>query len=81
MRKIPFRAPTDSSAQGRGGTDLRPVFSDEFLQDYRVDGLIYFTDGYGPFPNSAPGITTLWVLTEHWAFPCPWGSRALLRCP
>ncbi|MBQ9610719.1 MAG: hypothetical protein IJV15_14915 [Lachnospiraceae bacterium] len=44
---------------GHGNTDFRPAFSyvDELIKDKYFDnlkGLIYFTDGYGLFPEKAP---------------------------
>jgi len=64
---------------GRGGTDLRPVFDDAFLNEHDVDGVIYFTDGEGPYPIDDPGTKTLWVLTKPWDFGCEWGQRAFMR--
>jgi predicted metal-dependent peptidase len=64
---------------GRGGTDLRPVFAPELLQEHRPEGVIYFTDGLGPYPPEDPGIRTLWVLTKELDFDCPWGKKACLR--
>ncbi|MBN1674740.1 MAG: hypothetical protein JXR37_27090 [Kiritimatiellae bacterium] len=61
---------------GRGGTDLRPVFTPEFLSQHRADGVIYFTDGWGPYPEQDPGIPTLWVLTKPVGFGCGWGEKA-----
>jgi predicted metal-dependent peptidase len=67
--------------RGRGGTDLRPVFDPSFLGAQRPDGVVYFTDGMGPFPEAAPPVPTLWVLTKPARFACPWGERAELRRP
>jgi predicted metal-dependent peptidase len=66
---------------GRGGTDLRPVFSPELLGEHRPDGVVYFTDGGGPYPVKVAPVKTLWVLTSDGPFGCPWGSRAVLREP
>ena len=63
---------------GRGGTDLRPVFEDAFLGSRKVDGVIYFTDGEGPYPEKPPRMPVLWVLTKPGEFGCPWGERARL---
>jgi predicted metal-dependent peptidase len=63
---------------GRGGTDLRPVFDDAYLAARRFDGVVYFTDGLGPFPDAPPSRPVLWILTKPFAFACPWGERALL---
>lgn len=66
-------------AAGRGGTDLRPVFEPTFLSEHQPDGVVYFTDGEGPYPQHPPGVPTLWVLTKDWPFHCPWGQKATLR--
>ncbi len=63
---------------GRGGTDLRPVFAADFLGARKVDGVIDFTDGEGPYPEQAPRVPVLWVLTKPGEFGCPWGERARL---
>lgn len=70
-----------TDAAGRGGTDLRPVFEPAFLAEHRPDGVVYFTDGEGPYPATAPGVPTLWVLTKDWPFRCPWGQQALMHGP
>jgi predicted metal-dependent peptidase len=64
--------------KGRGGTDLRPVFERSFLARYQPDGIVYFTDGQGPFPESPPERPVLWILTKPADFDCPWGERARL---
>lgn len=66
---------------GRGGTDLRPVFAPALLGAHDVDGVVYFTDGEGPFPEVPALVPTLWVLTKPAVFRCPWGERAWLRPP
>jgi hypothetical protein len=68
-----------ADAAGRGGTDLRPVFEPEFLAEHRPDGVVYFTDGEGPYHVQPPGVSTLWVLTKDWPFRCPWGQQTLMR--
>jgi predicted metal-dependent peptidase len=51
--------------QGGGGTDFRPFF--ERLSDDNDPSqptvAVYLTDGYGDFPETAPQIPTLWVVT------------------
>lgn len=66
---------------GRGGTDLRPPFGKDVLRKYKPDLLVYFTDGYGATPASAPpGVEVLWVLTgEKPRVPAPWGTSVCLR--
>jgi predicted metal-dependent peptidase len=76
-RSYPFRGQLDQVA-GRGGTDLRPVFEPRFLRAQRADGVVYFTDGEGPYPEHAPALPVLWMLTKASSFDCPWGERAKL---
>jgi predicted metal-dependent peptidase len=64
---------------GRGGTDLRPVFEPAFLREHQPDGIVYFTDGCGPYPMEDPGIKTLWVLTSGPRFGCTWGERVVMK--
>jgi predicted metal-dependent peptidase len=66
---------------GRGGTDLRPVFAPSFLGAHDIDGVVYFTDGDGPYPKEPAPVPTLWVMTKPLAFRCPWGEKAFLRPP
>jgi len=49
---------------GGGGTSFVPVFDwiDENLS-CRPDVLIYFTDGYGTFPDREPDYPVVWVMT------------------
>jgi predicted metal-dependent peptidase len=63
---------------GRGGTDLRPPFESDFLSRHPADGLVYFTDGDGPFHKQQPSLPVLWVLTKKKKFACPWGERTWL---
>lgn len=74
-RIYPFSGRIDD-VSGRGGTDLRPVFSPAILGAHDIDGVVYFTDGLGPPPVEPPPIPVLWVLTKPQTFQCPWGERA-----
>ncbi len=76
-RTYPFRG-TIPSMKGRGGTDLRPVFEPAYLARHGADGVVYFTDGQGPFPAQPPRVPVLWALTKPEDFACPWGDRAQL---
>jgi predicted metal-dependent peptidase len=76
-RSYPFRGAVEQ-VKGRGGTDLRPVFEPGFLRAHRADGVVYFSDGEGPYPPHAPPLPVLWMLTKPSAFSCPWGERAKL---
>jgi predicted metal-dependent peptidase len=77
--KIHRVAPFDGTLhtlQGRGGTDLRPVFEPALRKAHRADGIVYFTDGRGPFPDAPPEVPVLFILTKPDDFACPWGVRA-----
>jgi predicted metal-dependent peptidase len=67
-----------TSVKGRGGTDLRPPLATAFLRQHRVDVVVYFTDGFGPAPESAPLVPVLWCLTPVGQRPAPWGAIAHL---
>jgi predicted metal-dependent peptidase len=51
--------------QGGGGTDFRPFFDvvQTRLESHAQSACVYLTDGYGDFPETAPEIPTLWVVT------------------
>lgn len=56
--------------QGFGSTDFRPVFSyvDEQIRKGEFEnlkGLIYFTDGYGIYPDSMPAYDTIFVFLNE----------------
>ena len=73
--------------RGLGGTDFRPVFElvDRLIEagefsDLR--GLIYFTDGYGTFPEHKPAYQTAFVfLDDDYRDPDvpPWAIRLVLQ--
>ncbi len=72
---------------GFGGTDFRPVFHyvDELIEKKQFDnlrGLIYFTDGYGSFPEKKPAYETAFVfMQENYELPeIPvWAIRLVLQ--
>ena len=54
------------SVKGGGGTDFRPVFRyvDELIEQKQLSnlkGILYFTDGYGTFPNKRPKYETAFI--------------------
>lgn len=56
--------------KGFGGTDFRPVF--EYVEHMiergeirRLEGLLYFTDGYGVFPAKPPKYKTAFVFLDQ----------------
>lgn len=55
------------------------MFEPEFLAEHRPGGMVYFTDGEGPYHASSPGVPVLWVLTKDRPFRCPWGQQTLMR--
>lgn len=72
---------------GLGGTDFRPVFdyvrrlqeSKEFIN---LKGLIYFTDGFGTFPQQKPGYETAFVfIDDDYNSPAvpPWAIKLVLQ--
>ena len=73
--------------RGLGGTDFRPVFS---YVDYLIErrefsnlkGLIYFTDGWGTFPEKKPGYETAFVFIRDDYFNPdipPWSIKLVLQ--
>ena len=72
---------------GLGGTDFRPVFRlvDELTESGEFSdlrGLIYFTDGYGIFPEYKPAYQTAFVfLDDEYGNPDvpPWAIKLVLQ--
>lgn len=72
---------------GFGGTDFRPVFNyvDELIRNKEftnLKGMIYFTDGWGTFPNRHPNYETAFVfLDDNYNNPdVPvWAIKVVLR--
>lgn len=73
--------------KGMGGTDFRPVFSyvDELRRgkEFRnLRGLLYFTDGYGIFPEQKPDYDVAFVfLKDEYNNPDvpPWAIKLILQ--
>lgn len=71
---------------GGGGTDFRPVFLyvDELIEKKaigKLDGLIYFTDGFGFYPESMPSYKTAFVFYGDDCYRDdvpPWAAQAVL---
>ena len=73
--------------RGLGGTDFRPVFelTDKLIKDKEftnLKGLIYFTDGFGKFPNKKPEYETAFAFIDNeynnYNVP-PWAIKLVLR--
>ncbi|HEY2092699.1 MAG TPA: VWA-like domain-containing protein [Thermoanaerobaculia bacterium] len=69
----PYSGPI-SEIIGRGGTDFRPPLEAEFLSALRVDVVVYFCDGDGPAPVSAPRPPVIWAITSGGLRPASWGD-------
>lgn len=75
------------SLKGFGGTDFRPVFEyvDKLLgagEFENLKGLIYFTDGYGIYPERMPGYEVIFAFTqedENRIEPPAWALSAVLE--
>ena len=73
--------------KGLGGTDFRPVFErvDELIKNkefLNLKGLIYFTDGYGIFPERKPDYDTAFVFVkDDYEIPDvpPWAIKLILE--
>ena len=76
--------------KGFGGTDFRPAFEyidklkeEKFLTDLK--GILYFTDGYGAFPQYKPSYETAFVFVDEYdgAFEPPevpaWAIKIVLK--
>lgn len=72
--------------RGFGGTDFRPVFEyvDQLLEEKKLtdlNGLLYFTDGVGTYPEKAPDYKTAFIFNrdDHISPHVPgWAIRAVL---
>jgi len=72
---------------GEGGTDFRPAFI--YMEKLRAEGvfedlkgLIYFTDGYGTFPQKMPPYQTAFVFLEEDYQDVnvpPWAMKLILQ--
>ena len=73
--------------RGLGGTDFRPVFSyvDQLIREKaftNLKGMIYFTDGYGTFPQQKPDYQTAFVfIRDEFNNPDvpPWAIKLILE--
>ena len=73
--------------KGFGGTDFRPVFQmvNQLVADKEfthLKGLIYFTDGYGTFPERKPDYETAFVFVrDNYDIPevPPWAIKLILE--
>ena len=59
----PYELEGNSQPEGGGGTDFRPFFDALRDQDCENAVAVYLTDGYGEFPETAPDLPVLWIVT------------------
>lgn len=72
--------------RGSGGTDFRPVFQyvDRLIEEktfQNLKGLLYFTDGYGTFPQKRPAYDTAFLFyhTDYTDVNVPpWAMKLIL---
>lgn len=73
--------------KGKGGTDFRPAFEyvNTLLEQEKfrkLKGLIYFTDGYGTFPQRKPPYDTAFVFVRDESYEPevpPWAIKLVLE--
>ena len=73
--------------KGKGGTDFRPAFEyvNTLLEQEKfrkLKGLIYFTDGYGTFPQRKPPYDTAFVFMRDESYEPevpPWAIKLVLE--
>jgi predicted metal-dependent peptidase len=70
-----MRMPPD--LRGGGGTAFAPVFEWIAQGHFRPDVVVYFTDGEGEFPPTAPAYPVVWLVKGSAAVP--WGERIQLN--
>ncbi len=81
------KAAENFTVKGFGATDYRPVFA--YVEKLRredkirnLKGLIYFTDGYGIYPESVPDYDTMFVFDrdDEFRMPVPpWAIQVVLK--
>ena len=72
----PLEPDREWEVTGGGGTDFRPVFTyiDEHTE-LDPNLLIFFTDGYGAYPERAPSYPVMWLLTHDGECRVEWGQQ------
>lgn len=64
--------------KGGGGTDFRPAFDKIAKMGLNPNLFVYFTDGYGCFPEAMPTYPVLWAFTQDHQ-PAPWGESVTVE--
>ncbi|MEZ4685621.1 MAG: VWA-like domain-containing protein [Bacteroidia bacterium] len=63
-----YRGRRNPEVHGRGGTDFNPAFI-YAKEEWTPDGIIYFTDGYGPVPEEKVRQPVLWLISPKGIAP------------
>ena len=72
----PLPADREWRMHGGGGTDFRPVF--RYIDEHpelEPSLLIFFTDGFGDYPERPPRYPVLWLLTADGLCDADWGEQ------
>lgn len=65
---------------GGGGTNFIPVF--KYIEEHaelEPNLLIFFTDGYGLYPERAPAYSVMWLLTSDGKCGVDWGAQVKFK--
>lgn len=68
LEDFPKEAPEEMETAGFGGTSFEPVFervAELQAEGKTIDGLIYFTDGMGTYPQEAPNYPVFFILPDR----------------
>ena len=69
-----------SKVRGGGGTVFTPVFEEIQRKGLDVSLLVFLTDSWGVYPDSAPGYPVLWVIADRESYrKPPFGDVLFLR--
>lgn len=64
---------------GGGGTDFRDPFLWVDREGIKPECVLFFSDGYGTFPEKAPRYPVLWAITSDSDVKPPFGRRVTIR--
>lgn len=68
----------DFKITGCGGTSFIPVFEEVKKRNINPSVLLYFTDGYGSFPQEIPDYPVIWLMPKNYQNP-PFGRKLILK--
>ena len=79
-RTYPYAGALDH-VHGRGGTDFCPALDRRFLAPLKPEVVVYFTDGFGPAPESPPPWPLVWCLVPGGEPPAEYGRVIRMNGP